>query len=292
MILSRLNILGGALLAVVMTTLCGCLPYGKQSAELPADDRNPPVADGGGGDYQPAKPQDPVKTGQQFFQLEMFELAVPVGSISTNDAFWKPFDETFLGLWKHDVLRKNGLRVGRAPLTELALLTEQLADAETKESSLIGIRGRDFEMAMKSNVDRQNIFYFDRDGKLSGNSYEPADNIFALSFRQTPRTSDHVRLAIAPAVRESQERLVRGAGESPKFARPQTFFDLGLELDLGADECLIISAADLSSQNRLVVGRAFMIEERPSQMVEKALVIIPRLRGELQEVLTPPKVQR
>lgn len=273
--------------------LCGCLPTAKPADQQQAAGGGDGTAVVGGGDVQQVKPQDPVKTGQQFFQLEMYELAVPAGTISTNEDFWKPFDETFLGIWKHDVLYKNGLRVGRAPLTELSQLVAQLADAETQESSLIGMRGRDFEMAMKSNVDRQTIFFFDADGRMSGKDYAPADNIFAISFRQTPRTSDHVRLAIAPAVRELAERIVRGtAEEGPKFLRPQTIYELGIELDLGADECLVISAADLAKQVKVSVGRSFMTEERPAQMVEKALVIIPRLRGELQEVIQQPKGAR
>lgn len=236
-------------------------------------------------DFQRGKPQDPVRTAKQFLALDMYQLSGSVGTFSTNADFWKPFDDTFLGMWKHDVLYKNGLRVGRAPLTELVQLIDKLADAESQESSLIGVRGRDFEIPMKKSPDPQDIFYFDRDGHMAAKSYEPGENFFAISFRQTPRTNDHVRLALAPAVRELQERIVRGdtPDSAPKFARPQTFFELGIELDLGADECLVISAADLASQNRLVVGRAFMIEERPSQMVEKALVIIPRLRGEIQE---------
>lgn len=273
-----------AILGLLLTLLTGCLPPATQEA-APKMEGNVPVImmPGGAGDYETARPQDPVKTPQQFFQLELYELVVPIGAISGSADFWKPFDETFLGLWKHDVLYKNGLRVGRAPLTELAQLAEQLQDAEAQESSLIGARARDFEMPMKKGADRQTIFYFDADGQMQGKDYEPADNIFALSFRQTPRTSDHVRLVIAPAVRELQERITRGDG--PRFERPQTFFDLGIELDLGANECLVVAAADPARQVKVSVGRAFMTEERPAQLVEKAMVIIPRLRGELQEVL-------
>lgn len=273
-------------MALLAAGLAGCFPVGNKAGNPAASDPAQPTADAGGGDATPVRPQDPVKTGQQFFQLEMYELAVPAGAISTNADFWKPFDETFLGMWKHDVLYKNGLRVGLAPVNVLPMLAQQLENAETQESSLIGARGRDFEMAMKNNVDKQTIFYFDRNGRMSGKDYAPADNIFAISFRQTPRKSDHVRLAIAPAVREIAERIVRGnaPGAAPKFLRPQTIFELGIEWDLGVDECLVISAADMANEVKVSVGRAFMTEERPAQIVEKALVIIPRIRGEMPEV--------
>lgn len=280
----------------MMIALAGCWPLGKP----PADGNAPEKADvlimgvtnsgtgadsAGGGDVEVRKPADPVKTTQQLFVLEMYELAVPVGEISTNAEFWKPFDETFLGIWKHDVLYKNGLRVGKAPLTELPFLVPQLQDAEITEGVVVGVRGRDFSMPMKKGVEKQTIFSFDAEGRMTGRDYDLADNIFALTFRQTPRTSDHVRIAIAPAVREVQERLVRGsASEGPKFQRPQTFFELGIDMDLGADECLIISSADLAKQVAVSVGRAFMTEERPAMLMEKALVIIPRMRGNLTEV--------
>ncbi len=284
----RLNIFFATSLAVTLASAGGCWPTkAKQNPPMEGDVPVVVMPTAGGGDFQSTRPQDPVKTTQQFFELEMYELSAPIGAFSTNADFWKPFDETFLGYRQNELLKLNGFRIGKAPLTELAYLTDKLADAESQESSLIGSRGKDFELPMKRSLDRQDIFYFDQDGRMIAKSYEPSENIFALSFRQTPRTSDHVRLAIAPAVREFQERLTRGQkpGEDPKFERPQTFFELGIELDLGADECLVISAADLAAQNKLVVGRAFMIEERPAQLVEKVMVIIPRLRGELKEVV-------
>lgn len=239
-----------------------------------------------------AAPQDAAKAVPQAFQIEFYELAVSQGTISANDDFWKPFDETFLGLWKHEILNKNGLRVGRAPLVELSFLRDELESAEQKQRSLIGAEGKDVEIDVRRNVHRQTLFFSNRHGEYEGRDYERCDNLFAASFRQTPRKPDHVRISLAPMVRAQRQRMevANLSTFEVRVFQPQTLYDLGVELDLGVDECLVLSPTQAALDNQTLVGRIFMMEDRPAQRVEKILVVIPRLRGPLVE--TTPGIAR
>ena len=209
-------------------------------------------------------PRDPVKTGVQMFQLEFYSLAVPRGFISGNAEFWKPFDETFLGFDVHTMLDSNGLRVGKAPLTELKALTDQLIEAETTHESLIGLKGKDFEMPVRGGIERQTVNVFDVGGRQNMRDFDKCENLFAINFRQAPRQPDHVQLAIAPAVREGARRLtLNGDSGGVEWVKPRSLYDLAIRLELAANECLVIAPGPRALDNSLSVGRIFLMERTP-----------------------------
>src|SRR4030095_13612095 len=86
-------------------------------APLPAD---------GGSRWRSMVPRDPVTTFRPQVNLSIFHLSVPAGGVSSNEAFWKHVDEQAVDVASYDILYKNGLRVGRAPLAELDYLLKIL----------------------------------------------------------------------------------------------------------------------------------------------------------------------
>ena len=48
--------------------------------------------------------------------VSMYQFTVPYGTVSRDESFWKDVDETALDLGTYDLLLRNGIRVGRAPL--------------------------------------------------------------------------------------------------------------------------------------------------------------------------------
>jgi hypothetical protein len=232
-----------------------------------------------------AGPQDAKPTGQKLFQLQIFQLAVPEGSISRNTDFWKPFDEAFLvDLWQHDVLYKNGIRVGRAPLSELAAMQVQLDNAESKPSKLIGSVVQNVEMEVRRGIEKEIVFTFDRRGQAEGHDYYNVDNLFMVSFQQVARRPDHIQISIAPAIRDLHRKLFMGEDGQPKWEAPQTIYNVGISTELGIDECLVVSPSEVAINTSTSVGRAFLMEDRPASRVEKVLVIVPQLLGSLEEV--------
>lgn len=231
-------------------------------------------------------PLDARKTAQQFFQLQIFQLAVPEGSISHNDAFWKPMDETFLGLWQHDVLHKNGIRVGKAALTELASIQGQLDDAERSNSQLVGTQAKNFEIELRRGIDHETVFSFNKSGLSEGHDFSSVDNLFMIGFRQVPRHPERVFLDLAPAVREQQQKLVMEA-DMPKWVQMKTLYDVGIHTELGVNECIVVAPSSVAVNTSTSVGRVFMMEERPAARVELVLVIVPTIQRVVEEVATP-----
>lgn len=246
----------------------------------------PPIA-------QVEGPRDAQKAVQQFFEISFLDLKVPQGSISQNEAFWKPFDETFLGLWQHDVLNKNGLRVGRATVAELSYLQKEVDGADADEKKLIGTESKDFEMEVRTNIPRQTIFYADRNGEFEGRDYEASDDLFAITFHRAPRHQDRVCIAIAPMIRGHKQKFAIANPETlqVRMVPPETLYDLGVQVELALNECLVIAPSSAALENPSLVGRAFLMEDRPAERIEHVLVIIPRRQGTLTET-TPGVAQR
>src|SRR5690348_6583393 len=83
-----------------------------QNSELPSD---PPPKD--------AQPAIPI-----LFQLEVYSLPLPYGTISHNEDFWKRINEQCISVGLYDALYKNGIRVGEAPYSEFAQFKKVIED--------------------------------------------------------------------------------------------------------------------------------------------------------------------
>lgn len=235
-----------------------------------------------------AAPQDPEHVTRKVFQLALYQLAVPQGSISANETFWKPFDETFLGPWQHALLGKNGLRVGRARFAELGYLKDQLAEAEQSATqNVVGVEAKDTEISVRRDVATQTLFVFDNDGRSDGRDFVRVEDLFAIGFRQTPRHQDQLRLTMAPLIRALQSHIeANPLTLDVKRVKSQSLYELGIKFDLSVGECVVIAPNEAATTNAMLVGRVFMMEERPAERVEKVLVIVPSIAGTLTEV--PP----
>src|SRR3954454_10659722 len=77
----------------------------------------------------PADPRDPPPELPLLIHLDIYQLDVPVGAVSRNDALWKRVDEQVVGSGESttDLLYKNGLRCGVAPRGEWSFIRNLLA---------------------------------------------------------------------------------------------------------------------------------------------------------------------
>src|SRR5689334_8957114 len=51
-------------------------------------------------------------------RVDIYQISVPLGTVSRNEQFWKRIDETCIDVATCDLLQKNGVRVGVAPTDE------------------------------------------------------------------------------------------------------------------------------------------------------------------------------
>jgi len=91
---------------------------GRDSRVLAMAQRTQPAPDG--------SPRDAAPVQTIFFQMDVYRLAVPLGTFSSNEDFWKRMDED---LWNRLILQAGGIDVLAAP--EDPLTGERLRRSET-----------------------------------------------------------------------------------------------------------------------------------------------------------------
>jgi hypothetical protein len=224
-------------------------------------------------------PLDAVPSARSVFHVEVFVLCAPPGTFSRNDEFWKRIDEQCLSVGTYELLQKNGLRVGVAPVAELEPMSPFMIDAEPiQKFAVTGAEVKDVQIEMKVGVPTQNIFYFDRHNHLIGRSFDKSENVMSVSFRPAPRKPGHLRMEFCPMVRALRKRMQftpMNEAYEIQFVNPEVYYDLNFLVDIPADSFLIITPSEYASQpSRL--GRAFMIKETATAQLEQMLLIVPR----------------
>ncbi len=238
-------------------------------------------------DLAPNGNADALPTPKKLYELTIYSIAVPVGTVSGNEEFWKRVDENVLDPVTYQTQQLNGVRVGIAPLAELDRLSSYIDDPEARQSSLIAPSATNLDMDVVKGIEQQTLWYFNRRGELEGRTFDFSDNLFYFSFRQPLRKPDHVELTIAPAVRSQRARLEvlprTGEVREVRTVKPESLYDLGLTVELPLDHCLIVSASP-QSRDAVNVGRAFFTRDDPARQMERVLIVEMRQKGVIHEV--------
>lgn len=230
-------------------------------------------------------PRDAIETGDIVYHIDLFIVSAPVGSFSGNEAFWKRIDEQCVDPGTNDLLQKNGVRVGVAPLAELTHFASFIdPNAPAQRLALTGA-ARDAQLEMKTGIPEQHLFYFDRLNTLIGDSSDRCENIMNISFAHAPRKPGHLRLTLCPMVREIRKKMQFTQLNDTfdiQFVNRKRYYDLNFEVDIPADSFLIVTPSTFSTQFTNV-GRAFFIKDEATELREQILIVVPQpLRVEAQ----------
>ena len=233
----------------------------------------------------------------QAYVIHVFRLSVPANFVSGNAAFWKPIDETAVDPGTYDLLYKNGVRVGTAPMSEFDAARTLLAGAMdakgAKRSDVLATRAQQVEVEMKTNLPEQILFYFESAATGTaavGRTYGECDNVFYLAFQPVPRTPDEVELSITPAVKTHRKQMqftVRGNEQEITYASPESLYPLNLRVDLPLDRFMVVAPSP-GAQQETSIGRAFLTQDDPTQRRESVLVIVPQVEPIPKGVETSP----
>jgi hypothetical protein len=275
-----------ALLVVLL--LVGCASKDKQKSKpspttaAAFDASQPRVLSLVQGSELPGEPapQDAQPAIPILFQLEVYSLPLPYGTISRNEDFWKRINEQCISVGLYDALYKNGIRVGEAPYSEFAQFRKVIEEnpGVGKKYAVAATTSKDVEMAMKK-CDTQTIWYSDASGIGTGRTYDyGATNLFMLSFQPAPRKTGEVRLKLCPVIRENRKRLqINSLNEETEIAyvSKQSFFDLALSVDIPLEHFLVIAPSPESKWNSSL-GEAFLQQDGNAQKLEQVLIVIAR----------------
>lgn len=255
------------------------------SAEAkPRDNPTAPIFNSN--DPQPHASPDPRRTVPFLVRLNVYQITVPSRTVSRSEEFWKHVDEgpAVLDPATHDLLYKNGLRVGVAPAEDWAYFRAILSRqrAVTQVSSSSGDRPTVLEVPLKQQQPAQDLFWFDGDDEdsLSGQEYADCDDFFSFRFHPTPRRDGDVTLTILPLLRSTRERIeytVREAEVLPHFRElyPEYLFDLRLRTIIPYDRFMVIGASPLAHLP-LTVGHNFLMQSGKGEEFETLLLISPQ----------------
>ena len=221
-----------------------------------------------------------IKTRELVYTVEVYDLLLPVGTISRNDEFWSRIDETAVDVGTYDMLYRNGIRLGVAPLRELDGLKAIAGDAQTRTYTVAGTEGKQIQIDMKLDVRDQSVFYYDASNALAGRTYEKSDNLIFLSFERTPRQPGAVRLSLMPTIRATQKKLIyalRPGREDREltYVTPETPFRANLRTDVPVNYFLVIAPSPTAITPDLL-GWSFFMAASDSVKQEHVLVIVPR----------------
>jgi hypothetical protein len=151
---------------IALGTVCGCIDEKKRPTPTPP---TPQSAAAQGGiisavqmEAPPGAPRDAQPTVPLVFQLVCYQLTVPVGTVSRNENFWKRIDETALDPARYDLLRRNGMRLGVAPVAEFDNIRGMLEDTPTpaKMMGTIGAEAKNMELPMRTEIPFETISFY------------------------------------------------------------------------------------------------------------------------------------
>jgi hypothetical protein len=215
----------------------------------------------------------------QGMRVEIYQLQVPFGTISKNAEFWKHIDENAVDVGTYELLLKNGVRVGQAPVAEWQYFRDIMSKypAITQQASLVAAEAKPVELPVRKQIVSQDLFYFDAKNRMQGQSFDACENIINLSFQQTPRRTDAMRVTLCPVVRAQQKRLEWSPLNNEleiTYTAPQRFYDLNLRTDVPIDSFLIVAPSSEATWPTSI-GNNFLVTPGDADRMETVLLVIP-----------------
>jgi hypothetical protein len=266
---------------ISLALLCGCIDDKKRTTPTPPTPQSASVTPHDNiisavqMEAPPGSPRDAQPTIPMVFQLVCYQISVPVGTVSKNEDFWKRIDETAMDPARYDLLRRNGMRLGVAPVSEFENIRGFLEDTPSKAKVVgtLGAEAHNMELPMRTDIPFETINYYGMENELAGHSYDASENIFNISYRRTPRKTGEMRLTMAPMVRSIKKHLEYTAKNDEiqiQYVAPQKFY-LNIEADLPMDKFLVLGPSD-TSELPTIIGHQFFVKDDPAQQMEQVLI--------------------
>jgi hypothetical protein len=212
--------------------------------------------------------------------MDVFHLQVPYGTLCRNEEFWKRVDEEALDPMTYDLLRRNGVRVGVAPIDEWPYLSQIIQQHPAKfHKMLLPINEAAVtEVEMKKDLPAQNLFYFDPMGNLVGRSFERSENFIAMTVERAPRRPGSLRVTLCPVVKSMRrefEYSLTNAEREFTIVRPERLYDINLCTELPPNQILIVAPSE-ESRWPTSIGSSFLVKDGTTEQFEQILILVPR----------------
>jgi hypothetical protein len=274
---SNLFLLG---MAAQCAAILGCSGSDSTPAISPAAERRAMALSSFAQDSAPPEQsRDAAPPMRELFRIDVYHFTAPLGSLGRNEDFWKRIDEQCVDVATYDLLFKNGLRVGVAPMSEFSGIRKHIdADSTCTCIAVTGSVAKEIQLETRKDLVEQTIFHFDSDNNAVGRSYDRSTNLLNLSFEPTPRKPGSVRVKLCPMVRTSRTRLEFSELNDEreiKYVSPEMLYDLNMRVDIPPETFFILAPSSDATRNTSV-GHAFLTQDGGTEHLEQVLVLVPR----------------
>lgn len=213
-------------------------------------------------------------------RLDVFVLSVPYGTVSRNELFWRRVNEQAVDVVTYDLLIKNGVRVGEAPITEYERFRETIAEqpASYRVSGLVTPQAKDVDLEIRKEVPSQLIWHINGVSELIGTSFDRCENYLTLSYQPAPRKRGTIRIVLCPVVKEHRKRLEWLAGNKEQevaFTQPRRYYDVNLKADVAVGSFLIVAPSAEATWPGSI-GNRFFVQDGAAEQMETVLLLVPR----------------
>ena len=211
------------------------------------------------------------------FDLSLYQIFVPAGSISGNAEFWANLEPADMDDGADNILGSNGVRVAQGNIADWPVSKKILdhAGSDTVRGDYIAAMLRGQEIQITADLPEETLFWFDGHG-LSGQTYSHCRNFLVLAFGPTPSREQCVRLELCPLVRATQrhyEYTVLNGQNVADFVYEEHLYNLGLRADLPAGKFLVV-APSAQSERATSIGHQFFAVDDRSHRRERVMVMV------------------
>jgi hypothetical protein len=182
---------------------------------------------------------------------------------------------------RDDLLYKNGIRVGLGRQQDWdffhGLLSRQ--QVATRAGFSTSQKPNQLEVTLQEEQESQEIFWFDNDSFLSGQSYDHCEDLISVYFNPVARHSGDVAVSVVPLLRSRRQRVqytVREEEVVPHVIKeyPEYLFDLRLRTVIPSGQFLVIAPSP-AAQLPHTLGKTFFKHNGKGEEFETLLVISP-----------------
>ena len=214
--------------------------------------------------------------------LDVFHLVAPFGAISRNDDFWKRVDEDRVDVGTHDLLLKNGIRIGIGREADWPYFKGLLGRYPSAKSARLRTPpGREgyLELAMRTNIPEQSILGIDDHNVDWGRSFEKCDDLLGISFIASRHNPGESIVKVCPIVRGLRRyfhvSVLNNEETQVELDQPSQLYDMRLEALVPLNDFLIV-APSKQAELATSLGATFLTSDGKAEPLEHVLVIVPR----------------
>ncbi len=279
---ARINLARTLSRSLLLTLLPGCASHNGPTTQTSSTDRSRVMTMAQSGTPSPDGPKDALPPTQTVFQVDVYQLTVPLGTFSRNEDFWKRMDEQCVDPTTYDLLYKNGIRVGVAGTEELTFFRKFMDEkAPTSKLSTAAAEAPHIELEMAKDLPEQTLSQFDSQNALTMRDYDRCTNVLNFSFTNAPRKPNNVRVKLCPMVRSTRKHYVFTELNNERelqYVASEMLYDLNLIADVPADHFFIVMPSPAATASSSV-GRAFLTRDGFTELQEQVILVVPHPIG-------------